>query len=380
MTDRTRTTVQWISVAVMLGSVLWALQALPLRQWAGMPGDRLEGLGLRGSAAAGPWILLGVALVAVTGTAALVFWRTRKPDRSVAESGEGEAMSGGNGRTLACAAGAAALLVGAAVVQAQSDSVASWLGRLAGGPPAVDMKEKYEQDRGAPTFDHGSFTSILQRHVDEAGWVDYQGLKDDTGPLDDYIARLAEAPFDGLDRDGKLALLINAYNAFTLKLVVEHLPLESIKDIPKAESWEDERWRVGTYTWSLNQIEHEQIRPNFEEPRIHFALVCAAVGCPPLANEAYRADTLDRQLARQTAYVHGHDTWLQLTDDGAALKLTKLYQWYGGDFEQAAGSVLEYVAEHSAAVRQAVAAGAEPTLGFLPYDWKLNDVSNRQPR
>jgi hypothetical protein len=96
-----------------------------------------------------------------------------------------------------------------------------------------------------------------------------------------------------MGRNEKLALLINAYNAFTLKLIVERLPVQSILDIPAAERWDAVRWKVGGQVWSLKQIEHEQIRPKFTEPRVHFALVCAAVGCPPLRNEAYDASRLD---------------------------------------------------------------------------------------
>lgn len=100
------------------------------------------------------------------------------------------------------------------------------------------------------------------------------------------------------------------------------------------------------------------------------------MGCPPLANEAYRSDTLDDQLTSQTKYVHYHDTWLQYDRKGNTLELTKLYDWYGGDFEQAAGSVLKYVASRSGVVD----AEASPSIKYLPYDWSLNSVGNRQPR
>jgi len=195
--------------------------------------------------------------------------------------------------------------------------------------------------------------------------------------LQSYIGRIAEAPFDGLSRDGKLALLINAYNAFTLELILEHYDggeLESIRDIPN--QWTDKRWEIAGNVYSLNQIEHEQIRPKFKEPRIHWVLVCAAVGCPPLRTEAYIADRLEKQLASQAQYVHSHDKWYRLDEQNNAVYLTKLYNWYGGDFEQAAGSVLKYVADFDPKLKQMLDAGNPPQIKWLDYDWSLNSQEN----
>src|SRR5690606_18585297 len=109
--------------------------------------------------------------------------------------------------------------------------------------------------------------------VDAQGMVDYAGLAADTAALDGYIASLADVDLDVLSRDERLALLINAYNAFTLRLILDHYPVASIKDIPEAERWKAERWDLGGKTVSLDTIEHVMIRPVFNEPRIHWALV-----------------------------------------------------------------------------------------------------------
>lgn len=124
------------------------------------------------------------------------------------------------------------------------------------------------------------------------------------------------------------------------------------------------------------------MRPKFEEPRIHFALVCAAVGCPPLRNEAYTAQRLEEQLQSQTDYVHRHTTWFQFERATNRADLTKLYGWYGGDFEQVTpnGSVLEFAARYSPWLKQALDQGKNPDVGYLPYDWSLNDIANRKPR
>jgi len=246
------------------------------------------------------------------------------------------------------------------------------------GPPVVAMTETYDDPPAdqAEVFDHSSFDALLSKHVDADGWVDYKALADDPAPLDAYIASLAKAPFDRFGRDEKLAYLINAYNAFTLKLILDHYPVKSIKDIPSAERWDAVRWELAGGTYSLSQIEHELIRPRFVEPRVHFALVCAAYSCPKLRNEAYTGDRLEDQLQNQTAYTHSHDRWFRFDQAGDAVYLTSLYNWYGGDFETVADSVLDYVAGHVPELRSAVESGRVPEVRWLDYDWKLNDVHN----
>ncbi|MFW6060932.1 MAG: DUF547 domain-containing protein, partial [Phycisphaeraceae bacterium] len=275
--------------------------------------------------------------------------------------------------------GALALLLVAVLALAGACTVRAggWLNGLF-GPPNVTMAEAYERKPEGPTFDHALFDDLLAVHVSDAGgWVNYETLARDSETLNRYIAQIGEAPFDEMGRDEKLVLLINAYNAFTLKLILEYYSdIDSIRDIPASERWDDERWRVGEHVWSLNQIEHEQIRPKFAEPRIHFALVCAAVGCPPLRNEAYTADQLEQQLEDQTVYVHNQDRWFRY-DGGDTVHLTELYNWYAGDFEQAAGSVLGYAARYSPALERAMDESQRPRIAWIEYDWALNSEQNR---
>jgi hypothetical protein len=243
------------------------------------------------------------------------------------------------------------------------------------GPPQVELGEAYAPDRGAQIFDHSAFDALLGSFVDEHGFVDYLGLGRRQADLDRYLELLAAAPFEELGRDEKLALWIDAYNAFTLKLILEHYPLDSIRDIPSAERWERVRWNVAGNEYSLNQIEHEQIRPKFREPRIHFALVCAAVGCPPLRREAFVGARLDEQLEDQARRVHRYERWIRYTSGADRIELTSLYEWYGGDFEQVAGSVIDYAARHRPDLAADLESGHRPTPRFLDYDWSLN----RQP-
>lgn len=358
------------------------------------------------------WVMLGVGLVA---TIAVTVYITRlaksklnKVDQDVGDSdsaredpsddsddqepgSSAEDGSGPGSKQASFPLGA----VTAAVISV-GIAVAAWafsgkLEKLAGGlagPPAVEMKETYQTKPDGPTMDHSVFDSLLSQHVDEDGWVDYEALKDKQNELDDYLSTLQDAPFDQMGRNEKLALLINAYNAFTIKLINEKSPAESIKDIPAEQRWDAKRWSISGKKYSLGQIEHELIRPNFKDARIHFAVVCAAVGCPPLRNEAYTADRLDQQLEQQAQYVHDHKTWFQFNhdtaegDEGASLKLTKLYQWYGGDFSQMAESEVRYAAQHSDPLQSWLEReeSEPPKPEWLPYDWSLNSKDNKQER
>lgn len=240
----------------------------------------------------------------------------------------------------------------------------------------VVLAEAYTHDPDSPQFDHSAFDALLKKHVSMEGWVDYAALKGDASLLDAYITSIGEASFDQLGRDEKLALLINAYNAFTLRLILDYYPIESIKDIPADMRWEHVRWKLGSQTLSLNQLEQEHIRPKFKEPRIHFALVCAAVGCPKLRNEAYMANRIEEQLQDQADYCHRGKRWLRFEPGSDTIYLTRLYQWYGDDFRQVGGSPLEYAARYVPALRQAMENGKTPRIEWLEYSWKLNSSEN----
>ncbi|GIW73139.1 MAG: hypothetical protein KatS3mg102_2681 [Planctomycetota bacterium] len=105
--------------------------------------------------------------------------------------------------------------------------------------------------------------------------------------------------------------------------------------------------------------------------------MCAAIGCPPLRAEAYTGARLEQQLEEQARYVHAHERWFRLAPDGRSVELTKLYEWYGGDFVQVAGSVLAYAARYVPRLEQLLEAGQEPAVRWLEYDWRLNDLGNR---
>lgn len=347
-----------------------------------------------GGADIGKWVLLGIGLLATIGVTVYV---TKLAKQKLAEHTEIEsetetttdekeepmdnASKSGWAGVLPIALVAVVMVALAITTRAN----AGWLSNAIGGlfgPAAVELKETYAENPDGATFDHSDFDRLLKSYVDEDGFVDYEGLLTERDALQAYIARLGEADFDALTRDEKLALLINAYNAFTLELILENWDngqLESIKDIPGAKRWKHERWNLAGQTVSLDDIEHKMIRPNFKETRIHWAVVCAAYSCPPLRTEAYVGSRIDEQLAEQAEYVHSHPRWYVYKPETGMIQLTKLYDWYGSDFEQVHGGVLETVALYRPHenLEKLIQGGQAPSIGWIHYDWKLNSKGNK---
>jgi hypothetical protein len=239
--------------------------------------------------------------------------------------------------------------------------------------PSTNPSEAYAP--AGEAADHQAFTALLSRVVTPDGWVRYDRLVDDPTPLNQYLDQLGELDFDALSRDHKLAALINAYNAFTLQLIVDHHPVASIQDIPSKERWEARRWNLGGTTTSLNDLEHRMLRQNFLEPRIHFAINCASVGCPPLASEAFEGATVDAQLDRAGARIHTPGSrWFELQTENEKVKMAvfRVYLWFHGDFERVSGSVAAFAGRYVPSVRAALNAGRSVDVEYLPYDWGLN--------
>jgi len=248
--------------------------------------------------------------------------------------------------------------------------------------------------RAGQGFDrsHAAWTTLLAAHVrwnaaGTASTVDYAGFGRDRAALDAYRTTLAGVTKDELDawpEADRLAFLVNAYNAHTIALVLTRYPdLASIKDLG---GWITSPWRQKFFellgeSRSLDDVEHRMIRAGVgaREPRVHFALNCASVGCPALRPEAYRGDALDAQLADQTRRFLSDRSRNRWDAAAARLGVSKIFDWYGEDFVRAAGSVAKYLAPHAALLsddtgaRAKIEAGAVPVV-FLDYDWALNDA------
>ncbi|MFA0961883.1 DUF547 domain-containing protein [Roseivirga sp. BDSF3-8] len=219
---------------------------------------------------------------------------------------------------------------------------------------------------------HGQFTQLLREYVDGEGLVNYQGLLSDSIRLNDYLLQLESAPpSPDWSREEKLAYWLNAYNAYTLQLILRNYPVKSIKDITKGPNipyinspWDIKFIRIGSEELDLNNIEHGIIRKEFDEPRIHFALVCAAMSCPPLRREAYTADELEEQLQDQAQVFLSNDSKNRL--EGGTLYISKIFDWYKKDFkpEGVAGYIHQVMPEE---------ADEDAEVAYLDYNWSLNE-------
>ena len=210
--------------------------------------------------------------------------------------------------------------------------------------------------------DHAAFDRQLRRFVNAAGDVDYAAWKRNQSDLNAYLSDLAaHPPAADWSRNERLAYWINAYNAFTIDLILDNYPVAKITDLDGGKPWDVKRIKLGDKTYSLNQIEHEIIRPQFQEPRIHFAVNCAAASCPPLHNRAFTADNLNGTLERVTRSFVNNAGYNQIS--GKSATLSKIFDWYGEDFN----GVRDYVARY---YEGDLAADAE--IDFRDYDWSLN--------
>ena len=231
---------------------------------------------------------------------------------------------------------------------------------------------------------HAAWTALLQRWVADGG-VDYAGWKrEDEGRLNDYLATLSAtcaADYERWTAAERIAFWLNAYNAFTIRLILDHYPIASIRRIgwlPLAAFRERfipmDGLKGGTI--SLNDIENGTLRSDFREPRIHFALVCASRSCPPLRPEAYRGADLDRQLDDQARRFLRDPSRNRVDTAARMLYLSSIFNWFRGDFEAAAPSLPAYVAPF---LGDAPGALDGFDVAFLDYDWSLNDRTGGPP-
>jgi len=192
---------------------------------------------------------------------------------------------------------------------------------------AEKAKMEKEKKKPAPTAGlHDSFDALLRKHVSSTGKVSYKGFKNDERKLDAYLTKLEATDITGWSRKKALAFWINAYNANTIKLILKNYPVKSIMDLHNGKPW-DVKWiNIDQRKLSLNNIENDIIRPKYNEPRIHFAVNCAAKSCPPLLNKAWTASNLNSNFERQTkAFVNNSK---YNTISSGKVEVSKIFDWY----------------------------------------------------
>ena len=226
---------------------------------------------------------------------------------------------------------------------------------------------------GSPP-DHSKFDGLLKTYVDSTGWVDYPGLLSSRDQLRQYLSLLSKNPPDSSwSQQEKLAYWINTYNAFTIELVLQHYPIQSIREIGSSiqipfvnSPWDIKFIEIGDRLIDLNHIEHSILRAQFDEPRIHFAINCASISCPKLLNGAYRAENLDEQLERQTKAFINDPTRNQIGMD--KVRVSRIFTWFQSDFTEK-GSLLDYLSAYST-----VRISNNAIIRYLEYDWSLNEA------
>lgn len=221
---------------------------------------------------------------------------------------------------------------------------------------------------------HKTWDGLLKRHAKPDGKVDYKGFAKDEPLLNQYLTLISQNhPNDANWSEAQqLAYWINAYNAFTVKLILDNYPIKSIKDITKGPSipfinspWDIKFIEIENQTYDLNNIEHGILRQHFNEPRIHFAINCASVGCPRLLNEAYKAETLESQLQKMTIeFINGKGI-TEIRDD--YIQISLIFSWFGSDFKKET-TLIEFLNKYShTKINENV------NVDFFSYDWHLNE-------
>jgi hypothetical protein len=243
----------------------------------------------------------------------------------------------------------------------------------------------------------GSYATLLAAYVDEQGRVDYAGIKARRNLLDEYTAALAALDAKALaaaDEADQIALWINAYNAYTLQVIVDHYPIDvqetsdfpsnSIQQIPSV--WDAFTFDVAGDLRSLNQIEHDVLRKRFNEPRIHMALVCAAIACPPLRGEPYTGERLDEQFDDQSRQFLALERNLRIDGLKGNVYLSSIFDWFAEDFaglvdiEDIPGDhdareqgILKFVSRYVSDEDRKYVLSGTYAVSFVDYDWRLNE-------
>ena len=230
----------------------------------------------------------------------------------------------------------------------------------------------------APSI-HAPLSALLRAHV-QHGLVDYDAFKK-APEFPRYLDSLASARLEGLSKDDRLAFWINVYNAYTIALINKHNERESIRNINmflglvKGKGpWKEEIVRAAGRTLTLDEVEHKIIRVEFKEPRIHAALVCAAISCPPLRTEAYEGRRLNPQFEDQTkTFLRERQTENRLDLGNSVIHLSPIFDWYREDFGKTDAAILRFVAPYfdGTGEKSAFSEG-RLKIEFTTYDWSLN--------
>lgn len=245
----------------------------------------------------------------------------------------------------------------------------------------VDAHWALSNEDSIQRVDHAGWDTLLKSYIsvgaDGVHRFDYGGISAaDSASLEAYLERLSGTASSQLSRGEQLAYWINLYNALTVRTVIAHYPVKSILKVRPTSflspgPWKRDLITVDGRALSLDDIEHGILRPIWRDPRIHYAVNCASIGCPNLAKEAFAADTAQRMLAEAARSYVNHPRGVSVED--GRLAVSRIYSWYAKDFGDSDEKVIAHIREHADPDLAAALTGVR-RIGKYRYDWSLNDV------
>jgi hypothetical protein len=210
---------------------------------------------------------------------------------------------------------------------------------------------------------HDAWDALLKKHVSNTGKVSYKGLKSDQVKFEAYLKTLSDnAPQASWSKPEAMAYWINAYNAFTIKLILDNYPIASITKISNGKPWDDKWIHIGDKVYSLNNIENDILRPQYKDARIHFAVNCAAKSCPTILNKAWTATNLEANLDQQAKKFLANKDFNQIGADKASV--SKIFEWYAVDF----GKLPDFLNKYAS-----VKLKPDAKITYNEYNWALNE-------
>ncbi|MGC9523968.1 MAG: DUF547 domain-containing protein [Limnospira sp.] len=235
-------------------------------------------------------------------------------------------------------------------------------------------------------FSYDDYGMVLQTYVDDRGQVDYKALTANPQALERFnaaLAYLSRDTYESWTEAEQIAFWINAYNSLTLQAIIANYPTQSIRDIPGVWKWL--KFEVMGEEITLDEIEHQVLRKEFDEPRIHMGLVCASIGCPILRREPYVGGELNRQLDEQTRKFLALEQNFKIDRDQNKVHLSSIFKWFGDDFKNRYGgmekfagtekekAVLHFTSQYLDERNREYLVGGGYDIQYLDYDWSLNE-------
>ncbi len=215
---------------------------------------------------------------------------------------------------------------------------------------------------------HDTWNTLLTKYVSSTGVVNYAGIKNERTQLESYLTSLGKGIAVSASKNEKMAFWINAYNAFTVKLIIDNYPIQSIKNLKGGKPWDSKFISIAGKSYSLNDIEHNILRKEFFDARLHFVLVCAAKSCPKLLNKAYTAQNLFVEMDKQARIFINDASKNKITAEKA--QISELFNWYKDDFLKTAGvkNIKDYLNKYST-----TKVNSKTSISYFTYNWSLNN-------